>query len=83
LWVFFPNDLNDAWRLTNLATGLLRWPVLAKSDQSRLASLVYNIGAFFWYHRFLFYNLIRQVIPALPGLNLIWWQTYTNLAIQK
>jgi hypothetical protein len=87
LWVFFPNDLNDAWRFDQFGNGAAQdgrfWQNPVKAWLAR-NSVVYNIGAFFWYHRFLFYNLSQAGDTGAPrDSNLVWWLTYTNLAIPE
>lgn len=87
VWVFFPNDLNDAWRFDQFGSGAAQegqfWrnPVLAWLARY---STVYNIGAFFWYNRALFYNLVTFNNQTLPrDSNLVWWLTYTDLTIPE
>lgn len=87
VWVFFPNDLNDAWRFDQFGSGAARegqfWrnPVLGWLARH---STVYNLGAFFWYNRALFYNLATFDDKTVPrDSNLVWWLTYTNLTIPE
>jgi hypothetical protein len=87
LWVFFANDLNDAWRFDQFGSGAAQegqfwrnplWAWLARN------SVVYNIGAFFWYNRSLFYNLATTNDPNVPhDSNLVWWLTYTDLNVPE
>lgn len=87
LWVFFPNDLNDAWRFNQFGNGVARsgqfWE---KSVQAWLAdhSVVYKLGAFFWYNRHLFYNRSQADGATIPReSNLVWWLTSTDLTIPE
>ena len=87
LWIFFANDLNDAWRFDQLGTGAAKegkiWqnPINAWLARN---SVVYNIGSFFWYNRYLFYNLAKADRATVPrDSNLVWWLTYTNLDIPE
>jgi len=87
VWVFFPNDLNDAWRFEQFGSGAAQagqfWrnPVLAWLARH---STVYNIGAFFWYNRALFYNLVTFNNQTAPrDSNLVWWLTYTDLSVPE
>jgi lysophospholipase L1-like esterase len=87
LWIFFANDLNDAWRFDQLGTGATKegkfWqnPINAWLARN---SVVYNIGSFFWYNRYLFYNLAQADQATVPrDSNLVWWLTYTDLNIPE
>lgn len=87
VWVFFPNDLNDAWRFDQFGSGAAQegqfWrnPVLGWLARH---STVYNLGAFFWYNRTLFYNLATFNDKTVPrDSNLVWWLTYTDLTIPE
>lgn len=87
LWVFFPNDLNDAWRFDQFGTGAAREGRFWQNPlQAWLArnSIAYNIWAFSWYNRYLFYNLAQTDKTDVPrDSNLVWWQTYTDLNIPE
>lgn len=79
VWVFFANDLNDAWRFDQFSQEGRFWrnPVLGWLARH---STVYNLGAFFWYNRALFYNLATFDDKTVPrDSNLVWWLTYTDL----
>lgn len=87
VWVFFANDLNDAWRFDQFGSGAAQegqfWrnPVLSWLARH---STVYNLGAFFWYNRALFYNLVTFEDKTSPrDSNLVWWLTYTDLTIPE
>jgi hypothetical protein len=87
LWIFFANDLNDAWRFDQFGTGAAKegksWqnPINAWLARN---SVIYNIGSFFWYNRYLFYNLAQADRATVPrDSNLVWWLTYTNLDIPE
>lgn len=87
VWVFFPNDLNDAWRFDQFGSGAAQegrfWrnPVLGWLAHH---STAYNLGAFFWYNRILFYNLATFNDKTIPrDSNLVWWLTYTDLTIPE
>lgn len=87
VWVFFPNDLNDAWRFNQFGSGAAQegqfWrnPVLAWLART---STVYKLGAFFWYNRALFYNLATFDDKTAPrDSNLVWWLTYTDLTVPE
>jgi hypothetical protein len=87
LWVFFPNDLNDAWRFDQFGSGAARegrfWQNPVTTWLAR-NSVVYNIGAFFWYNRALFFNLTQTDESNAPrDSNLVWWLTYTDLSIPE
>ncbi|MBI1882010.1 MAG: hypothetical protein HYR94_27860 [Chloroflexi bacterium] len=87
LWVFFPNDLNDAWRFDQFGNGAARegrfWQNPVKAWLAR-HSAVYSLGAFFWYNRYLFYNLAQADGVTVPhDSNLVWWLTYTDLTIPE
>jgi hypothetical protein len=87
LWVFFPNDLNDAWRFDQFGGGAAHegrfWQNPIKAWLAR-NSVVYNIGAFFWYNRALFSHLAQAGESNVPrDTNLVWWLTYTDLSIPE
>ena len=87
LWVFFPNDLNDAWRFDQFGSGAAQegrfWQNPVKGWLAR-NSVVYNIGAFFWYNRALFSNLAQAGESNVPrDSNLVWWLTYTDLSVPE
>lgn len=87
LWVLFPNDLNDAWRFGQFGSGGVRngqfWQNPVKAWLAH-HSVVYNIGAFFWYNRALFYNLAQADETNGPAdSNLIWWLTNTDLSVPE
>ncbi len=87
LWVFYANDLKDAWRVDQFGSGGARdtefWqnPVRAWLVQN---SAVYTTLSFFWYNRDFFYGLARaddHTGPTNP--NLIWWLANTNLSTSE
>lgn len=87
VWVFFANDLNDAWKFdqfgSEAATTGKFWqnPVTTWLAQH---SALYTLGAFFWYNRHLFYNLATTDTTAGPrDSNLVWWRTYTDLSVPE
>ncbi len=87
LWVFFANDLDDAWQFEQFGTGAVGegefWQSPVRAWLARHAR-VYGIGAFFWYNRYLFANLVRADGELVPrDSNLIWWLTNTNLAVPQ
>jgi hypothetical protein len=87
LWIFFPNDLNDAWRFDQFGNGAARegrfWQNPVRAWLAR-HSVVYNIGAFFWYNRALFSNLAQAEEANTPrDSNLVWWLTYTDLSLPE
>lgn len=87
LWVFFPNDLNDAWRFDQFGSGAAHegrfWQNPVKSWLAH-NSVVYNMGAFFWYNRALFSNLAQAGESNVPrDSNLVWWLTYTDLSVPE
>lgn len=87
LWVFFPNDLNDAWRFDQFGSGSVQggrfWQNSAKAWLAH-HSVIYNIGAFFWFNRTLFYNLAQADETNGPrDSNLVWWVTYTDLSVPE
>jgi hypothetical protein len=85
VWVFFANDLNDAWRFDQFGTGGVTegkfWQNPVKAWLAR-NSTVYTLLSFFWYNRYLFYNLVRAGDQTIPrDTNLVWWLTYTDPAV--
>jgi hypothetical protein len=87
VWVFFANDLDDAWRFDQFGTGGFKggkfWqnPVKAWLAQN---SALYTLGAFFWFNRYLFYNLATADGTTVPrDSNMVWWLTHTDLAIPE
>jgi hypothetical protein len=87
LWVFFANDLNDAWRFDQFGSGDTHsgqfWqnPVRAWLAQN---SALYTLGAFFWYNRHLFANMSQVGSQTTqPDSNLVWWLTNTNEGIPE
>jgi hypothetical protein len=87
LWVFFPNDLSEAWRFDQFGnTGVRDGKFWENPVRAWLArhSVVYQIGAFFWYNRYLFYNLSQADGVTVPrDSNLVWWLTNTDLDIPE
>jgi hypothetical protein len=86
LWVFFSNDVNDAWRFDQFGSGAIRGKFYQNPVRSWLAehSIVYATLSFFWYNRYLFYNLAtfdRETSPYDP--NLTWLLTNTDLAVPE
>lgn len=87
LWVFFANDLNDAWRFDQFGSGNSRsgrfWQNPVQAWLARNSAL-YTLGAFFWYNRHLFATMTqvnRQ--NGQPDSNLVWWLTTTNQDIPE
>ncbi len=87
VWAFFPNDVNDAWRFDQFGRGAATegkfWqqPLRAWLAQN---SVVYATLSFFWYNRYLFYNLWQADDRLIPrDSNLIWWLTYTDLTVPE
>jgi hypothetical protein len=83
LWVFFANDVNDAWRFKEFGKGAIRGEFLKNPIQSWLIenSAVYTVLTFSWYNRYLFYNLSQTDGETAPqDTDLIWWLTNTDLA---
>jgi hypothetical protein len=87
VWTFFPNDVNDAWRFDQFGRGAATagkfWqqPLRAWLAQN---SVVYATLSFFWYNRYLFYNLWQADDRLIPrDSNLIWWLTYTDLTVPE
>ena len=86
MWVFFANDLDDAWRFDQFGSGPVQGKFWDKPVQGWLArnSTIYTTFSFFWHNRYLFYNLIRANREIVSGdSHLIWWLTYTDLAIPE
>lgn len=87
VWVFFANDLNDAWRFDQFGSGGFKQGKFWQNPlQAWLArnSTIYTIGSFFWYNRFLFYNLAQADGVTVPrDSNLVWWLTNTDLNIPE
>lgn len=87
VWVFFANDLSDAWRFDQFGSGGFKQGKFWQNPlRSWLAhnSALYTIGSFFWYNRSLFYNLAQADGVTVPrDSNLIWWLTNTDLDIPE
>jgi hypothetical protein len=68
LWVFFANDVNDAWRFKEFGKGAIRGEFLKNPIQSWLIenSAVYTVLTFSWYNRYLFYNLSQTDGETAP-----------------
>lgn len=82
LWVFFANDLNDAWRFDQFGSGNTHngrfWQNPVRAWLARNSAL-YTLGAFFWYNRHLFSNMTQiDNQTTQPDSNLVWWLTNTN-----
>ena len=87
LWVFFGNDLNDAWRFDQFGSGAARegkfWQQPVRAWLAR-NSVVYQALSFFWYNRDLFTRLAQADGELVPrDSNLIWWLTYTDLTVPE
>lgn len=87
LWLFFANDLNDAWRFDQFGSGAATegkfWQNPGRAWLAR-HSVVYMTLSFFWYNRHLFSNLAEADNTAVPrDSNLTWWLTYTDLTIPE
>lgn len=87
LWVFFANDLNEAWRFDQFGSGGVKegkfWQNPLKTWLAR-NSAIYAIGSFFWYNRYLFSNLVKADGVTVPrDSNLVWWLTNTDLDIPE
>jgi hypothetical protein len=86
LWVFFANDLKDAWRFEQFGSVAVResefWqnPVRAWLAEN---SVVYATLSFFWHNRHFFYNLARTDDTIPDDSNLIWWLANTDLSITE
>ena len=87
IWTFFANDVNDAWRFEQFGSGAAKegkfWQNPLKAWLARHSTL-YTIGAFFWYNRYLFSNMIQadgEIVPRES--NTVWWLTYTDLSIPE
>jgi hypothetical protein len=86
LWVFYANDLKDAWRFDQFGSGAAResefWQ---NSVQTWLAqnSAVYTTLSFFWYNRFFFLNLLRDDNSKPRNPNISWWLASTDLTIPE
>jgi len=87
LWVFFANDVKDAWRFNQFGSGAARHTNFWQNPVNRWLvqhSAVYATGSFFWYNRFFFYNLARADDKALPrNPNYSWWLANTDLSIPE
>jgi hypothetical protein len=87
VWVFFANDLDDAWRFDQFGTGGFKQGKFWQNPlQAWLArnSALYQIGAFFWYNRYLFYNFAKADDTSSPhDSNMVWWLTHTNLELAE
>jgi lysophospholipase L1-like esterase len=91
LWVFFANDLDDAWRFAQFGRGGIRdgqfWqsPVRTWLVEN---SATYMLLTFFWHNYDFIYNLVTHQRPVLTHTatytydptNVIWWETVTNLS---
>ncbi|MFN8459423.1 MAG: GDSL-type esterase/lipase family protein [Anaerolineae bacterium] len=87
LWVFFANDLNDAWRFDQFGSGDTHsgqfWQNPVRAWLARNSAL-YTLGAFFWYNRHLFANMSQvDSHTAQPDSNLVWWLTNTDREIPE
>jgi hypothetical protein len=84
LWVFFANDLKDAWRFQQFGSGAMKetpfWqnPVKAWLAQH---SAVYITFSFFWYNRNFFYRLSQAEKGADPGI--AWWLANIDPAVPE
>lgn len=86
LWVFFANDVKDAWRVSQFGSGAARNTEFWQSPGRTWLvenSALYILGSFFWYNRFFFYNLITADETTRGNPNLSWWLTNTDLAIPE
>lgn len=87
LWGFFPNDVNDAWKFDQFGSEAAKegqfWQNPIKSWLARHSAL-FTLGAFFWYNRYLFYNLVMVDPPPNPlTANLVWWLTNTDTTLPE
>ena len=86
LWIFYSNDINDAWRFNQFGSGAIEGKFWQNPVKSWLAqnSIGYRTLAFFWYNRYLFYNLATVDRETTPyDTNLIWLLTYTDLTVPE
>jgi hypothetical protein len=87
LWVFFANDLNDAWKFDQFGSEAAQegqfWQNPLKTWLAQHSAL-FTLGAFFWINRYLFYNLATFDPPTDPRTaNLVWWLTNTDLSVPE
>ena len=87
LWLFFPNDVNDAWRFDQFGRGAVTtgqfWQNPVRAWLAR-NSVVYAALSFFWYNRYLFYNLLQADGETVPrDSNLVWWLTNTDPTVPE
>lgn len=86
IWVFFPNDLIQAWRFHQFGQGGVKegkfWqnPVLSWLANH---STIYLTLAYFWYERNFFKNLYFGRPPIAHNATLAWWLAYTDLSIPE
>jgi hypothetical protein len=86
LWVFFANDVKDAWRVNQFGSGAARGTEFWQSPGRTWLvenSAIYILGSFFWYNRFFFYNLVTADETTSGNPNLSWWLANTDLAIPE
>jgi hypothetical protein len=84
LWVFFANDLKDAWRFDRFGSGAAKETAFWQNPgRAWLAqhSAVYTTLSFFWYNRDFFYRLSQAEDGADP--NASWWLANTDPAIPE
>jgi len=82
LWVFFANDVKDAWRFDHFGSGAAREAEFWQSPVRTWLvenSAVYAFWAFFWYNRYFFYNLLTAGENTGGQPNLNWWLAITDL----
>ena len=84
LWVFFANDLKDAWRFQQFGSGAMKeTPFWQNPIRAWLAqhSAVYITFSFFWYNRDFFYRLSQAEKGADPGI--AWWLANIDPAVPE
>lgn len=87
LWVFYANDVKDAWRFHYFGSGAARagefWESPLKSWLAQ-HSAVYTTLSFFWYNRYFFSQLGRAGGAGAPNSpEEIWWLANTDLTIPE
>jgi lysophospholipase L1-like esterase len=84
LWIFFANDLKDAWRFQQFGSGAMKEsPFWQNPIKSWLAqhSAVYITFSFFWYNRSFFYRLSQAEKGVSPGI--AWWLANIDPAVPE
>lgn len=84
LWVFFANDLKDAWRFDQFGSGAAQesefWQNPGRAWLAR-HSAVYITFSFFWYNRDFFSRLSQAQEGADP--NISWWLANIDPAVPE